>query len=52
VALPGENSYRYWWINLDQAEWSEADRAAPGPQVRFTTPSGEGHWIVVILSEN
>jgi hypothetical protein len=52
VALPGENSYRYRWINLDQGEWSEADRAAAGPQVRFTTPSGEGHWIVVILSDN
>jgi hypothetical protein len=50
--LYGADTFQYRWINLEQGEWSEPGQTQPGPQVRITTPSEAGHWIVVLRARN
>jgi hypothetical protein len=52
VDLSGNNTFRYRWIDFERAEWSEPRQTQAGPGVRITTPSEEGHWIVVLLAQD
>jgi hypothetical protein len=52
VALSGNGNFRYRWINLERAEWSEPGETRAGPDVRISTPSEAGHWIVVFRAHN
>jgi hypothetical protein len=52
VNLSGDNTYQYRWMNLDRAEWREPGHMQAGPDVRITTPSEDGHWIIVLSAQN
>jgi hypothetical protein len=52
VDLSGNNTFQYRWTNFEQAEWSEPGQTPAGPDVRITTPSEDGHWIVVLRAQN
>jgi hypothetical protein len=52
VNLSGDTTYRYRWLNLDRAEWSESDHLRSGPYVPITTPAEEGHWIIVLSAQD
>jgi hypothetical protein len=52
VNLSGDDTFQYRWINFERAEWSETSQTPAGPDVRMTTPSEDGHWIVVLRAQN